>query len=75
MAATDPTPFNADAFATVNAAAPNRLSAVTYIGAVQNAADVWFQGWSCNSGYANFGTTGAAAVLHHRPDLLIAAAR
>ncbi len=61
VTATDPTPFNADQFATVNAAAPNRLTAVTYIGAVQGAADTWFQGWTCNSGYANFGTTGAAA--------------
>jgi hypothetical protein len=56
VAATDPTPFNADAFATVNAAAPNRLTAVTYIGAVQNAADIWYVGWTCNAGYANFGT-------------------
>lgn len=62
VAATDPTAFNADAFATVNAAAPNRLTAVAYIGAVQNAADTWYTGWSCNSGYANFGTTGAAAA-------------
>ena len=53
--ATDPTPFNADTFATVNATAPNRLTAVTYIGAVQNASDTWFAGWACNSGYANFG--------------------
>ncbi|HEV2818111.1 MAG TPA: hypothetical protein VGW40_12920 [Allosphingosinicella sp.] len=60
--ATDPTPFNADQFATVNAAAPNRLSAVTYIGAVQNALDLWYTGWSCNSSYVSFGTTGAAAA-------------
>ena len=37
--------------------APNRLTAVTYIGAVQNAADTWYAGWTCNSGYASFGTT------------------
>ncbi|HKX90141.1 MAG TPA: hypothetical protein VJM13_13085, partial [Sphingopyxis sp.] len=57
VTATDPTPFNADAFATVNAGAPNRLEAVTFIGAVQNAAGLaanW-SGWTCNSGYANFG--------------------
>ena len=42
VAATDPTPFNADPFATVNAAAPNRLTAVTYIGAVRDAADTWY---------------------------------
>jgi hypothetical protein len=57
--ATDPTAFNADTFATVNAAAPNRLSLVSYIGAVQSAADTWFAGWACNSAYANFGGTSA----------------
>lgn len=59
VTATDPTPFNADSFATINAAAPNRLSAVAYIGAVRDAADSWFAGWACNSGYANFGGTSA----------------
>lgn len=55
VAATDPTAFNADTFAGAgqpNAAAPNRLSAVTYVGAVQNAGDTWYQGWACTSGYA-----------------------
>lgn len=28
----------------------------TYIGAVQNASDTWYAGWTCNSGTANFGT-------------------
>ncbi len=28
----------------------------TYIGAVQNASDTWFAGWTCNSATANFGT-------------------
>jgi hypothetical protein len=60
--ATDPTPFNADAFATVNAAAPNRLSAVTYVGAIQNASDTSFAGWTCNSGYANFGSSSLACT-------------
>jgi hypothetical protein len=58
VAATDPTPFNADPFATVNAAALNRLEAVTYIGAVRNAADSWYSGWTCNSAYASFGSAG-----------------
>ena len=48
VAATDPTPFNNDPFQTANAAAPNRLEAVAYIGAVRNAADSWFAGWTCN---------------------------
>ena len=62
--ATDPTPFNSDAFATVNAAAPNRLTAVTYIGAVRDAADTWYAGWACNSFYASFGgTSGLCTAL------------
>jgi hypothetical protein len=55
--ATDPTPFNNDQFQTANAAAPNRLEAVSYVGAVRNASDSWFAGWTCNSGYVNFGNT------------------
>jgi hypothetical protein len=57
VAATDPTPFNNDQFQTANAAAPNRLEAVTYIGAVRNASDSWFAGWTCNSGYVSFGNS------------------
>lgn len=55
---TDPTTFNADIYAgsgQPNAAAPNRLSAVTYIGAVQNAADTWYQGWTCTVSWAVIG--------------------
>jgi hypothetical protein len=58
VTATDPTTFNADTFAGAgqpNAAAPNRLTAVTYIGAVQNAADTWYQGWTCSASYVSFG--------------------
>jgi hypothetical protein len=62
VAATDPTPFNNDPFVTVNAAAPNRLSVVTYIGAVQNAADTWYAGWTCNSSYANFGSLSSSCT-------------
>lgn len=29
----------------------------TYIGAVRNASDTWYAGWTCNSATANFGTT------------------
>jgi hypothetical protein len=62
VASTDPTPFNNDSFITVNTAAPNRLSAVTYIGAVQNAADTWYQGWTCNSSFANFGALSSSCT-------------
>ncbi|HEX8449123.1 MAG TPA: hypothetical protein VF652_05990, partial [Allosphingosinicella sp.] len=57
IAATDPTPFNNDQFQPANASAPNRLEAVPYVGAVRNASDNWFAGWTCNAGYVNFGTT------------------
>jgi hypothetical protein len=58
VVATDPTVLNADAHAGAgqpNAAAPNRMSAVTYIGAVRDAADTWYAGWTCNSSYVGFG--------------------
>lgn len=37
---------------------------VDYIGAVKDAADTWYQGWTCNSSAADFGTnTGACTSL------------
>lgn len=69
---TNPTVYNDDIYANgpygaggtaftgqPNTAAPNRLTATTFIGAVQNTADLnanW-AGWTCNSGYATFGGT------------------
>jgi hypothetical protein len=29
----------------------------TYIGAVKDANDKWFEGWTCNSATASFGTS------------------
>ena len=60
VTATDPTPFNADQFAGTgqpNSAAPNRLEAVTFIGAVRDTAglNANFGGWTSNTGYASFG--------------------
>ncbi len=57
VAATDPTSFNNDTFGTANTGAPNRLEAVAFIGAVRNAQDSNFAGWTCNAGYVNFGST------------------
>ena len=34
----------------------------TYVGAVKDAADTWYAGWTCNSATANFGTTGTACT-------------
>ena len=58
VTATDPTAFNADSLAGAgqpNAAAPNRFTAVTWIGAVRDAADTWYQGWTCSASYVSFG--------------------
>ena len=54
-----PEAVNADAYATVNASAPNRLTAVNYIGAVRDASDTWYAGWTCNASYVSFGSTSA----------------
>ncbi|MBX3562419.1 MAG: hypothetical protein KF780_11485 [Sphingomonas sp.] len=65
VTATDPTPFNDDPYAGAgqpNSAAPNRLTSVSYIGAVRDAADTWYAGWACNSGYANFGATSGSCT-------------
>jgi len=37
----------------------------TWIGAVRNASDTWYAGWTCNSATADFGTgnTGACTSL------------
>jgi len=67
VAATDPTTFNADQFAgsgQPNSAAPNRLEAVSFIGAVRNQQDVTnnFGGWTCNAGYVSFGSTSGSCT-------------
>jgi hypothetical protein len=33
-----------------------------YVGAVKDANDTWYAGWTCNSATANFGTTSAACT-------------
>jgi hypothetical protein len=67
VTATDPTTFNADQFAgsgQPNTAAPNRLEAVNFIGAVRNAQDTSFSGWTCNAAYVNFGSqSGSCTTL------------
>ncbi|MCB2049130.1 MAG: hypothetical protein KDE32_13040 [Novosphingobium sp.] len=42
--------------ATNPTAASSFFDATNYIGAVRNAADDWYAGWTCNSGAVNFGT-------------------
>ena len=50
------TPFNA---ATLNdpVAAPGFFVQTSYIGAVRDASDTWYAGWTCNSATATFGST------------------
>ena len=33
-----------------------------YIGAVKDANDTWYAGWTCNSGTASFGSTSKACT-------------
>ena len=41
----------------INASAINAFFAnTTYVGAVRDAADTWYSGWTCNSATASFGT-------------------
>lgn len=35
----------------------------TYVGAVQNAQDTWYQGWTCDSAAASFGSNSACTTL------------
>jgi hypothetical protein len=37
----------------------NFFVTANYIGAVRDAQDRWYEGWTCNAAYVSFGTTGA----------------
>lgn len=39
-----------------------RFDATNYIGAVRNASDDWYAGWTCNSSTANFGSTSGSCT-------------
>ena len=39
-----------------------KFTTTNYIGAVKDANDTWYAGWTCNSATANFGTTGTACT-------------
>jgi hypothetical protein len=38
------------------------FAVTNYVGAVQNATDTWYAGWTCNSATATFDTTGTACT-------------
>ncbi len=37
--------------------------ATTYIGAVKDATDTWYRGWTCDSATASFGSNAACTAL------------
>lgn len=39
------------------------FDAVTYIGAVKDASDTWYRGWTCDTATANFGSNSACTAL------------
>ena len=51
--------FNA---ATLNPSGSAFLVNTTYIGAVSGPSDTWYQGWTCNSNRASFGSASAACT-------------
>jgi hypothetical protein len=58
--------INGTAETAVTAFDPKTLNAffdtTTWIGAVRNAADTWYSGWTCNSATANLGATNSACT-------------
>lgn len=34
-----------------------------YVGAVRDASDTWYRGWTCDSGYANFGSGASCTAI------------
>lgn len=52
--ATGVTAFNA---ASLNPAGTSFMVSTNYIGAISGPNDTWYQGWTCNSNRANFGST------------------
>ncbi len=57
---------NGTAETAVTAIDPKSISAffdtTAWVGAVRNAADNWYSGWTCNSATANLGTTNSACT-------------
>ena len=49
------TPFDARSLSTF-------FDTTSYIGAVRDASDTWYAGWTCNSGYVNFGSASATCT-------------
>lgn len=57
--ATGVTAFDA---ASLNPSGTSFLVTTSYIGAISGASDTWYQGWTCNSNRASFGSTSGACT-------------
>ena len=53
----NPATLNGQTFNGITLTPANFFDAVTYIGAVRDANDTWYQGWTCNSATANLGAS------------------
>lgn len=51
----DASTFNAQAFNGITLTPAGFFDRTTYIGAVRDASDTWYQGWTCNSATASLG--------------------
>lgn len=52
----DMSTLNGQTFNSIELTRAGFFDKTTYIGAVKDANDTWYQGWTCNSGTASFGT-------------------
>jgi hypothetical protein len=54
---------NESAFAAIDPKTVDaRFDTTSYVGAVRDANDTWYAGWTCNSSYANFGSTSTSCT-------------
>jgi len=52
----DPSTWNGLTFNGIQVVPAGFFDKTTYIGAVKDATDTWYQGWTCNSTHASFGS-------------------
>jgi hypothetical protein len=60
------TPFNATLLNTSFVIAPypaGNFTQTSYVGAVRDANDSWYRSWTCDSGYASFGSGGSCNTV------------
>ena len=60
------TPYNATLLNTSFVVAPypaGNFTQTSYVGAVRDANDTWYRGWTCDSGYAAFGSAASCTAV------------